>query len=122
MGSILYGKHSKEIFYLGELKYLDRVSQAVIDQQSLCFNKFDGYNTISSITYDNELPTGGLVPVSFFEDDMMMIVNDFTSSRTFTINTQSDLLMYDVTSDSWIECDGNVTLNAGDGALLKIVK
>lgn len=122
LGRILYGKHSKEVFYLGELKYLDRVSQTVIDQQSISFNKFEGYNTISSITYDNELPTGGLVPVSFFEDDMMMIVNDYTNSRTFTINTQSDLLIYDVNVDEWVECDGSITLNAGDGALLKIVK
>ena len=53
---------------------------------------------------------------------MMMIVNDYVGQRTFSIDTESTLLLYDVDTDSWVECDGNVTLAAGDGAILKIVK
>lgn len=120
MGAILYGKQSKEVFYLGELAFTE--SDSAKDHRTVCFNKFDGYNTINGITYDEELPTGGIIPVSFFEDDMMMIVNDYVSERTFHIDTESSLLMYDCQSGEWIECDGNVTLSAGNGALIKIVK
>ena len=107
-------------YYIGELNFGGQ--QDIINDGALAFNKFEGYNTIKSITFDTELPSGGLIPIGFFEDDMMMIVNDYVGQRTFSIDTESTLLLYDVDTDSWVECDGNVTLAAGDGAILKIVK
>ncbi len=78
---------------------------------------FEGFGTIEDVIAKD-------ATIGMFEDDMMMIVNkSYKEKCDVEIVTDSTLLLYDPATGNWNELeDKKLTLNEGEGELIKIMK
>jgi hypothetical protein len=50
----------------------------------------------------------------------MLVNKDFKNPVTVTVKTEGNLKKLNKTTGTWEPCDGTLTLNAGDGELIRV--
>lgn len=96
----------------------DMVSEAVYHvggDPDVLTKPFAGYGKYPAIE-------GGNLVTGFFAGDKCMLVNkDFKNPVTVTVTANGSLEKLSKSTGAWESCDGTLTLNAGDGELIRVV-
>jgi hypothetical protein len=65
---------------------------------------------------------GGSLVAGFFAGDKCMLVNkDFKESVTVTVKAEGSLEKLNKATGAWEACNNTLTLNAGDGELIRVI-
>ncbi len=103
IGTQLLGHRSLAVFHTGECETMTR--------------PFRGYEWLEGV----DAPS---VTVGFFEGDMALIANkDYKKAATVLLSSPMPLELFDKQADQWIPLSAKaLTLEAGDGQLIRIAK
>jgi len=101
IGEIIASTRSAEVFHVGE------------EPENVRFFPEDGFGGIRSIE-------GGRFTVGFFENGMIFAANkDFRGPAELKIVSESTLKRFDPVSETWCDAGESVSLEAGEGVLLR---